>query len=410
MGFDCLAERTLALAHARRLLDAGAGQDRRVARVVKLLNRYLESGNRVIGNFGAANPDAAARDVIDTLRENDLAGVRVGVVHGDDVKDQVLQQNLALPELGTTARAMATNIVSANAYIGAEPIVAALEQGAQFVLGGRLADPSLFVGPICHELGWALDDWHRMGIATMVGHLLECGVHSTGGNFEDPPYRVVPDPHNLAYPLAEVTNDEIIITKLEGTGGAVNLLTTKTQLAYEIHDPTRYLTPDVTADFSQITITEVGPDRVRVEGASGRQRPDTLKVLVGIDLGWKAVGEISYAGPGCLERARRGEEIVRKRLEPLAAEIDEIRFDLVGLNSLAGGVIGGGYPPEVRLRVAARCRNRQVAEAVSYEVEYLYFGPAGAGGATGSVVPAIGVTPAFIPRASVNLQTEVLVS
>jgi hypothetical protein len=410
MGFDCLAERTLALAHARRLLDPGTGQDRRVARVVKLLNRYLETGNRVIGNFGAANPAAAARDVIDTLRENDLAGVRVGVVHGDDVKDQVLRQDLALPELGTTARAMAGKIVSANAYIGAEPIVIALEQNAQFVLGGRLADPSLFVGPICYELGWALDDWHRMGVATMIGHLLECGVHSTGGNFEDPPYRVVPDAHNLGYPLAEVTEDEIIITKLEGTGGAVNLQTTKTQLAYEIHDPTRYLTPDVTADFSQITVTEVGPNRVRVEGATGRPRPDTLKVLVGIDLGWKAVGEISYAGPGCLERARRGEEIVRKRLEPLAGEIDEIRYDLVGLTSLAGGVMTGGYPPEIRLRVAARCRSRQVADAVSYEVEYLYFGPAGAGGATGSVVPAIGVTPAFVPRASVNLETEMLVS
>jgi hypothetical protein len=394
----------------RKLQDQGAGQDRRVGRLVKLLNRYLESGNRVIGNFGAANPDAAAREVIDTLRENDLAGVRVGVIHGDDVKDQVIAQDLSLPELGTTARAMAGKIVSANAYIGAEQIVAALQQDAQFVLGGRLADPSLFVGPICHELGWALDDWHRMGVATMVGHLLECGVHSTGGNFEDPPYRLVPDPHNLGYPLAEVTEDEIIITKLEGTGGAVNLQTTKTQLAYEIHDPTNYLTPDVTADFSQVIVTEVGPNRVRVQGATGRARPDTLKVLVGVDLGWKALGEISYAGPGCLERARRGEEIVRKRLESLAGEIDEIRYDLVGLTSLAGGVMNAGYPPEVRLRVAARCRSRQAADAVSYEVEYLYFGPAGAGGATGSVVPAIGVTPAFVPRASVNLEMELLVS
>jgi len=410
MGFDCLAERTLALAHVRRLQDPSAGQDRRVGRVVKLLTRYLEGGKHVIGNFGAANPDAAAREVIDALRENDLAGVRVGVIHGDDVRDQVLRYDLALPELATTAGAVADKIVSANAYIGAEPIVAVLERDAQFVLGGRLADPSLFVGPICHELGWALDDWHRVGIATVVGHLLECGVHSTGGNFEDPPYRVVPDPHNLGFPLAEMTEDGVIITKLEGTGGAVNLQTTKTQLAYEIEDPSRYLTPDVTADFSYITVTEVGPDRVLVEGASGRARPDTLKVLVGIDLGWKAVGEISYAGPGCLERARRGEEIVRRRLEPLSRDIQEIRYDLVGMTSLTGGVMNGGYPPEVRLRVAARCSSRQVADAVSYEVEYLYFGPAGAGGATGSVVPAIGVTRALIPRSSVSLETEVLVS
>lgn len=408
MSFDCLAERTLALAHVRRLVNPEAGQDRRIGRLVKLLATYLESGNRVVGNFGAANPGAAARDVIDALRANDVPGLAVGVVHGDDVRMQVLQHDLELPEMGVRARAVSDRIISANAYVGAESIVACLEQDARFVLGGRFSDPSLFVGPICHELGWALDDWPRLGIATMVGHLLECGVHSTGGNFEDPPYRVVPDPHNLGFPMAEMDEASVIITKLDGTGGAVNVPTTKTQLSYEIHDPARYLTPDVTADFSQVTVTEVGPNRVRVEGAGGRARPDTLKVLVGLDLGWKAVGEISYAGPGCVERAQRGEEIVRRRLEPFGAQIEELRFDLVGQNSLTGGIVKGGYPPEVRLRVAARCNSREVADTVAYEAEYLYFGPAGAGGATGSVVPAIGVTPAYLPRTAVTLETELV--
>jgi hypothetical protein len=410
IAFDCLAERTLALAQARRLQDSESGQDRRIRRLVPALSAYLEGGRRVVGSFGAANPGAAGREVVESLREADLPGLRVAVVHGDDVRRQVVENDLELPEMRVRAQTVASRIVSANAYIGAEPIVDALAAGARFVLGGRFADPSLFVGPICHELGWAVDDWERLGTATLIGHLLECGVHSTGGNFEDPPFRVVPDPHNLGFPYAEVTDGDAVITKLEGTGGAVDARTTKTQLMYEIHDPTAYLTPDVTADFSQVVVAEAGPDRVRVSGAHGRPRPETLKVLVGLDLGWKAVGEISYGGPGCVERARRGEEIVRRRLVPLASEIDELRCDLVGVTSLTGGIIAAGYPPEVRLRIAARCRTREAAEAVAYEGEYLYFGPAGAGGATGAVVPAIGVTPAHLPRSAVRLEVEVMAS
>jgi Acyclic terpene utilisation family protein AtuA len=410
MAFDCLAERTLALAQARRLQEAEGGHDRRTRRLVLALADFLARGNRVVGSFGAANPGAAGRAVVEALRAADLPGLRVAVVHGDDVRDEVLEHDPELPEMGMRAGAVRGQIVSANAYIGAEPIVEALAADAQFVLGGRFADPSLFVGPICHELGWALDDWERLGAATLIGHLLECGVHSTGGNFEDPPYRVVPDPHNLGFPYAEVTNQDVVITKLDGTGGAVDARTTKTQLMYEIHDPSAYPTPDVTADFSEVTVTELGKDRVRVGGARGRPRPPALKVLVGLNLGWKAVGEISYAGPGCVERARRSEEIVRRRLEPLAGDIDELRCDLVGVSSLTGGVIEAGYPSEVRLRIAARCGSREAADAVAYEGEYLYFGPAGAGGATGSVVPAIGVTPAYLPRAAVRTEVEVIAS
>jgi hypothetical protein len=210
--------------------------------------------------------------------------------------------------------------------------------------------------------------------------------------------------------MAEMSGDEDIITKLDGTGGAVDLRTTRTQLFYEIHDPTTYLTPDVTADFSQVAVEEVGRDRVRVHGARGREWPATLKVLVGLDLGWKAVGEISYGGPGCVERARRAEEIVRRRLEPMAADIDELRIDLHGMSALFEDRVQRGYPSDVRFRVAARCRTKEVAAAVVYEVEYLYFGPAGGGGVSASVVPAVGVTPAFVPRERIPLSYEVVVS
>jgi hypothetical protein len=408
MGFDCLAERTMALAHVRRRHDPSAGQDQRIHALVPLLGTYLASGGKVVGNFGAANPDAAYEDFATGLRKAGLDGVRIGVIRGDDVRDLVTDLDCELPELGTTVRALGDKVVSANAYIGAGPVVDCLRQDAQIVLGGRLADPSLFVGPICHELGWELDDWDRVAHATMVGHLLECGVHSTGGNFEDPPYRVVPNPHDLGFPLADVEDGSVVVTKLPGTGGAVDKRTMRTQLYYELHDPTAYLTPDVTADFSQIGIEELGDDRVRLSGARGREWPSHLKVLVGIDQGWKAVGEMSYGGPGCVARARRAEEIVRARLERYAGDIDELRCDLQGMSSLFGDRMPGGHPTEVRLRFAARTHTREAAEAVVHEVELLYFGPAGGGGATGSVVPALGVTPAYVPRELVPLETEVL--
>jgi hypothetical protein len=408
IGFDCLAERTMALAQVRRRRESGTGQDERISALVPILRDYLAAGGKVVGNFGAANPDAAYDDFAKGLHDVELSGVRIGVIRGDDVRDLVHELDVELPELGTTARALGDRLVSANAYIGAEPIVDCLREDAQIVLGGRLSDPSLFVGPICHELGWALDDWERVGHATMVGHLLECGVHSTGGNFEDPPYRMVKDPHNLGFPLGEVQDGSVVITKLAGTGGAVDAMTMKTQLYYEIHDPATYLTPDVTADFTNISIEELGEDRVRLSGASGRARPDQLKVLVGVDQGYKATGEISYGGPGCVERAQRAEEIVRLQLTRFDGDIDDLRIDIQGVNSLFGNRTVAAYPQEVRLRLAIRTRSSECARAAAHEVELLYFGPAGAGGAVTSIVPALAVTPAFVPRDMVELEAEVV--
>ena len=408
MGFDCLAERTMALAHVRRLNDETTGHDQRIPELMRRFAGFLGRGGKMVGNFGAANPAAAADDVLRGLKLNGVTGVRVGVVHGDDVLDHVLDQDLELPEMGVTAQAIAARVVSANAYIGADPIVELLDEGARFILGGRIADPSLYVGPIAYEMGWALDDWDKMGTATLVAHLLECGTHATGGNYVDPPYRVLDDIVHLGFPLAHVSEDELIIAKLEGTGGAVDIGTMKTQLAYEIHDPAAYLTPDSTADFTQAWVEEIGPDRVRVGGATGRPRPDTLKVLVGVDEGWKVVTEISYGGPGCVERAQLGAEVVAKRLEPFQSGIDEIRYDLHGMSALFEGQLPGGEPAEVRLRIAARCDDRETADAVAFEGQFLWMGPAGGGGVNTQMAPAIGVTPALLPRDDVKLITEVI--
>ena len=246
--------------------------------------------------------------------------------------DLVLALDAELPELGRPPRA-GRPLVSANAYIGAEPIVDCLREDAQIVLGGRLADPSLFVGPICHELGWSLDDWEGVGHATLVGHLLECGVHSTGGNFEDPPYRGRPDPHRLGFPLAEVSEDSAVVTKLDGTGGAVDERTMKTQLYYEIHDPRTYLTPDVTADFSQVRVEDLGGDRVRLSGAT---RPGVAGHAQGARGGrpglYRATGEISYGGPGCSNApAAPRRSCGRTSTSCSTRGQDEVRIDLQGI-------------------------------------------------------------------------------
>ena len=408
MGFDCLAERTMALAQIRRRDDESCGQDQRIPELMERFASYLSSGGNIVGNFGAANPSAALDDVLRGLRTTGVSGVRIGAIYGDDVLDHVRNQNLELPEMGVSVLDLGEKLVSANAYIGAEPIVELLEQGTQFILGGRIADPSLFVGPIAYELGWAVDDWEKMAAATLVAHLLECGTHGTGGNYVDPPYRVLDDIAHLGFPIAHVSDDESLITKLPGTGGAIDTGVVKTQLAYEIHDPCAYLTPDSTSNFSNVWVEEVGPNQVRIGGATGQPRPDDLKVLVGVDEGWKVVTEISYGGSGCVSRAQLAAEVVAKRLEPYNSGISEIRYDLHGVSALFNHQLSRDEPAEVRLRIAALCQDREVANAVSFESQYLWMGPAGGGGVVTQIVPAVGVTPAFLPRDDVKIWTEVV--
>jgi hypothetical protein len=408
-GFDCLADRTLALQQIRKLADPTDGYDKRIPKVIDRFAKFLRGGGTIVGNFGGANVNAAGQAALKALRTAGLEGVKVGVVRGDDVLEQVRRLNVELPERGCRVQDLGSKIVSANAYLGAEPMLAALHAGARFVLGGRMADPSCWVAPICYELGWELDDWHRVGKATAVAHLLECATQATGGNFEDPPLLVTADPVRLGFPMAEVSDREIIITKLPGTGGEVTPNTLKGQIGYEIHDPASYLTPDVAADFSQVSFAQVGTDRVRVDGITGRKRPDMLKVLVGVDRGWKVDGGITHGGPGCVERAKRCIEVLQGRLASLADSIEEIRYDLIGMNSLFGANIVAGYPVEVRLRVSARVKSKDVAERIMYETMYLAFGPAGGGAAApGFIVPAIGCTPALLPRSEVDVTWEVL--
>ncbi|HWE57177.1 MAG TPA: acyclic terpene utilization AtuA family protein [Acidimicrobiales bacterium] len=401
MGFDCLAERTLALAQVRRQSDPGSGYDPRLPDLIRLYTGFLSGGGRLVGNFGQANVDAGLDVTRRALAEYGLNGIRIGVVRGDDVLDAVRAADVELPEMGCRYRDMADQVISAHAYIGAEPVVEALDQGAQIVLGGRLADPSVWVGPICYELGWSLTDWDKVAMATLAGHLLEGGI----GRRPSEPDRHLP----LGYPLATVDEDgQLTLSKLDGRSGPIDLKAGRLGMAHEIHDPRRYLTPDVTANFSEVGFTEVGPQQLRAYGATGSPPPDSYRVLVGLDLGWKVVGEVSFGGPGCVERAAEQGEVVKSLLSRWSDQIDDLLISTHGVDAVFLGAIKGGYPADCRLRIAARIRSREAAEDVA-EIYWRLYGNGG-GGVTRAIDKAIGVTPAFLPRSSVDLEMEVVES
>ena len=405
--FECLAERTIAIAQQARRKDPSLGYDPLLdARMQAVLPVAAAKGVRIVSNMGAANPRAAARRTAQIARSLGLAELKVAAVEGDDVLDVVLRGALRFEESGDEVAAYRERIVSANAYLGAAPIVDALAAGADVVLTGRVADPSLFAAPLIHAFGWRLDDWDTLGAATVVGHLLECAGQVTGGYFADPGYKDVPDLARLGFPIGEVAADgSVVITKVPHAGGRVSAPTCKEQLLYEIHDPARYLQPDVVADFTRVAVVEEAPDRVRVTGGRGTARPDTLKVSVAYVDGHIGEGQISYGGPGALARARLALDIVRERLALTGVAATELRFDLIGVDALYGDATPAvrGEPAEVRVRVAGRATTADEAARIGNEVETLYTnGPAGGGGAFKSTREVIAVQSVLLPRAAVT--------
>ncbi|UEP35993.1 DUF1446 domain-containing protein [Burkholderia ambifaria] len=405
--FECLAERTIAIAQQARRKDPSLGYDPLLdARMQAVLPVAAAKGVRIVSNMGAANPRAAARRTAQIARSLGLAGLKVAAVEGDDVLDVVLRGALRFEESGDEVAAYRERIVSANAYLGAAPIVDALAAGADVVLTGRVADPSLFAAPLIHAFGWRMDDWDTLGAATVVGHLLECAGQVTGGYFADPGYKDVSDLARLGFPIGEVAADgSVVITKVPHAGGRVSAATCKEQLLYEIHDPARYLQPDVVADFTRVAVAEEAPDRVRVTGGRGTARPDTLKVSVAYVDGHIGEGQISYGGPGALARARLALDIVRERLALTGVAATELRFDLIGVDALYGDATPAvrGEPAEVRVRVAGRAATAAEAARIGNEVETLYTnGPAGGGGAFKSTREVIAVQSVLLPRAAVT--------
>ena len=410
--FECLAERTIALAQKARLANPDAGFDPLLEeRMEAVLPLCVKNGVRIISNMGAANPEAAIARTQTVARRCGLGGLRIAAVTGDDVLAQMRSGQIPIESLEGELPYPQT-WVSANAYLGVSPLLNALEDRADIILTGRVADPALFLAPLIHEFGWALDDWHLLGQGTVVGHLLECAGQVTGGYFADPGYKDVPDLAHLGFPIAEVTADgTAVFSKVEGSGGVLNRATCAEQLLYEIQDPAAYFTPDVVADFSKVTLEEVGRDRVRVTGGRGLPRPDTLKVSLGYHDGFIGEGQISYAGPNALRRAELARDILVERLA--TGNISELRFDIMGLSSIHGQRLSAGAPVpyEVRLRAAGRATSQQSAARIPREIEALYTnGPAGGGGASGSTKEVIAIHSALIPRDAIRDKLNVRIS
>jgi Acyclic terpene utilisation family protein AtuA len=409
--FECLGERTVALAQQARMKNAQTGYDPLLEeRMRAVLPICASRGIRIVTNMGAANPAAAARKTAEIAGSLGLSALKIAAVIGDDVLEPCRERDLPIMEFDGTIGQLGNRLLSANAYLGAEPMVEALDAGADIVITGRASDPALFLAPMIHAFGWAMDDWDLLGQGTVAGHLLECAGQITGGYFADPPYKNVPDLARLGFPIGEVGEDGgLIITKVAGSGGAVTARTCKEQLLYEVHDPTRYLQPDVTADFSQVGVEEIARDRVRVSGGRGTRRPSTLKVSIGYVDSFIGEGQISYAGPGALARGRLALEIVRERLKLTAVAASELRFELIGVDSLHGSEVSAHAkePYEVRLRVAGRTENLREAVRIGNEVETLYTnGPAAGGGVVKSARDVVAVASVLLPREHVRPQVQ----
>ncbi len=409
--FECIGERTLAFGHRDRLAAPSGGYnpwlERRLRAVLPLC---VEHGTRLITNMGVANPRGAAEHAAAIARALGLGGTRIAWLEGDDVSG-LIDDATELPDAGETVGEVGRRMVGANAYLGADALLPALEADAAVVITGRVADPSLFLAPLRHAFGWQVDDWEVLGQGTLVGHLLECAAQVSGGYFADPGYKDVPNLAGVGFPLAEVSVDgTAVITKLPDAGGLVSERTVKEQLLYEVHDPEAYLTPDVVADFSRVRIEEQAPDRVRVSGAGGRQRPDRLKVTVAFDGGFLAEAGISYAGPGARGRAELAAHIIEERMLRLHGCNAPLRLDLVGVSSLHDAAVRyPGDAQDVRMRAALRASSREEAELLLWEVEALLCcGPAGGGGYRGQITPSVITHSAYLPRERVSLRVEVM--
>ena len=407
--FECIGERTLAFGHRDMQADPSHGYNPLLERRMRaILPLTYPAGTQVVTNMGVANPMAAAERTIEAARELGLNGLVVAALVGDDVShalgpDTPLWEGMTIGEAGRPC-------IGANAYLGAGEILLALETGADVVITGRVADPSLFVAPLCRNFEWDEDDWEHLGRATAVGHLLECASQVTGGYFADPGYKHVDGLAYVGFPYAEVDADgSACITKLDGTGGLVDERTVKEQLLYEVHDPARYMTPDVTADFSTVSVTGAGKDRVRIDGAGGAPRPEQLKVTVAFDGGWLAEAGVSYAGEGAQARAAMAGEIVLERMRRVHGTNAPVRVDLVGVHSLHASA--RDYPTDtrdVRVRCAMRASSREEAELLLWEVESLLCcGPSAGGGYRGAVTPSVITYSTSIDRDAVSPRVEV---
>ncbi len=420
--YENLAERTLALAQQRRKANPEAGWEPSLPEFLRpVMADCLAAGIPIVGNFGAANPRGAAARILALARELQVRTPRVAVIEGDDLLATLSAEQRQMLQF---ERAGADNWLSANVYLGAEEIAAALAANADIVVTGRVADAALTLGPLMHHFGWSTDNWDLLAAGTVAGHLLECGAQLTGGYFADPGLNDVPDLARVGFPIVEVNaQGEILVCKPANTGGRVDRQVVIQQLLYEIHDPSCYLTPDVVVDMSAVEVSSVAPDQVRVSGVRGRRRPEKLKATVCHENGWLAEAEVSYPGINAHARAQLAAQVVQARIEMLGLACEPLRIDFLGQGSTmlsdkdANGIsarpidtpFAQGIWQEVRLRVAGECPSSEAAQRVAREVLSLYTcGPAAGGGVRSQVTPRIATHSVLVPRSWVSPSWEMV--
>jgi hypothetical protein len=410
LTLEYLAELTMSILAHQKQRDPQAGYATDFLDVLERLGPILKAqpGLKVITNAGGMNPAACAARARELLDKAGLKERGIGVVSGDDLMpriDALLADGQLLTNLdtGEPLSSVRPRLVSANAYLGARPIVEALRQGASIVITGRVADASLTLAPAVHELGWRWDDWDRLCAGTVAGHLIECGAQATGGLWVN--WQEAPDLANVGYPIAEIEEGGTLrLTKPEGTGGAVNIETVSEQLLYEVGDPAAYLTPDVVADFTTVSLREVGRDVVQIEGARGKPATDTYKVSCAYRDGWTASGTLLICGQDAEAKAWRCGEMVLDRLHRAGVEPQHSNVEVLGAGNSPAGIA------EVVLRVAVRDQRRGVVERFTKELAPLVTsGPPGVTGYTTGRPPVREVFaywPALIAKDAVVGRTD----
>jgi hypothetical protein len=421
LTMDFLAEVTMSIMQKSKSRNPAAGYATDfVAQLEQVLPMCQERGIRIIANAGGVNPQSCAAAVADVATRLGLTGIKIATVSGDDILDQ-MPSLLAGGELftnmdtGEPLAPHAASVQSANVYLGAGPIIEALQEGADIVITGRVADAALVVAPLVHEFGWGMDDYDKLGAAIVAGHIIECGTQCTGGNFSR--WRDVPDMANIGYPIVEGYADgTFVITKPQGTGGLVDVDTVTAQLLYEIGDPSRYITPDVVADFTTLSLEQVGPDRVRVSGVQGMPPTDTYKVSISSQRGWKSTAQLTVGGPDAGEKARFTADLLFSRLAGLGVSFadQDHRVEVIGTNALYPGMLATPVPEpcEVVLRVSLRSAHRSALDRMAAEfASVLTSGPPGLTGFAGGrprVSEVVGFWPALIDKARVAAVVNVI--
>lgn len=409
--YEVMGERTLAIAQRIKMRKPDQGYSPYLDKYLRLsLKSAMENGVRIVTNLGAANPAGAAKRVHELVAELGLPPVRIAIVVGDDLTTVMSTDDIGALETIEGVSIGGKEIVAANTYLGAQPVADALALGVDIVLVGRTTDAALVLGPLIHEFGWGPEDYDLLATGTLAGHLLECGGQVTGGYFCDPGFKDVPGMDNLGFPIGEVSEDgSLVITKAEQTGGIVTTATVTEQILYEMHDPSTYLTPDVTLDVTGVTLSEDGPDRIKVSGAKGRPPPATLKTTVSADGGWLAEAEMIYAGPNAFARAKMAADIIKSRVRAHDVQ-DDLRVDIIGTGavfdndeSARRNAINEPLNGEFRVRTAIRTDDKETGAYVNDEVLSLFCsGPAGGGGYRCSVTGQVNTASILVPREMVE--------